>query len=224
MTLATAILLVGIFLLTSVGPGLAAQSAPQQDSAASAPVSQAPTAQPQTAPEATKPSSAQAPASKPKASTAKTTHHGKKVVPAAACDPPSANSNPPGSHPAVASPPPGGAQPSSTPEPPKNCPPAKIIVRQGGITEQSIQLAGSSAGDEATQKRNAANRMLATTDENLKKIAGRQLSAPEQDSVSQIRQFVSQSKSALAAGDLERAQTLAWKAKLLSDDLVNPQK
>jgi len=97
-------------------------------------------------------------------------------------------------------------------------------VLQGGITEQSIQLAGGSAGDEATQKRDAANRMLATTDENLKKIAGRQLSAPEQGSVSQIRQFVKDSKSALEAGDLERAQTLAWKAKLLSDDLLDPQK
>ena len=108
-------------------------------------------------------------------------------------------------------------------EAPKNCPPAKIVVQKGGITEQSIQLAGGSAND-GTQKRDTANRMLAATEDNLKKISGRQLSTEQQDSATQIRQFVNQSKSAMAAGDLERAQTLAWKAKLLSDDLVNPGK
>ena len=66
--------------------------------------------------------------------------------------------------------------------------------------------------------------MLTATEENLKTMEGRQLSTAQQDSASQIRQFVKQSKSALATGDLERAQTLAWKAKLLSDDLVNPGK
>jgi hypothetical protein len=35
---------------------------------------------------------------------------------------------------------------------------------------------------------------------------------------------VDQSKVALADGDVERGRTLAWKAKLLSDDLVTPQK
>jgi hypothetical protein len=97
-------------------------------------------------------------------------------------------------------------------------------VKQGGITEQSIQLAGGSAGGDSTHKKDDANRMLVATEENLKKIAGRQLSTAQQDSVSQIRQFVDQSKTAITAGNLERAQTLAWKAKLLSDDLLNPQK
>jgi hypothetical protein len=42
--------------------------------------------------------------------------------------------------------------------------------------------------------------------------------------VKQVRQFIDQSKTATAAGDLESARTLAWKAQLLSDELVNPQK
>jgi hypothetical protein len=33
-----------------------------------------------------------------------------------------------------------------------------------------------------------------------------------------------QSKAAMSQGDLERARTLAWKAQLLSDDLVKPEK
>ncbi len=66
--------------------------------------------------------------------------------------------------------------------------------------------------------------MLETTDANFKKIAGRQLNSNERDEVSQIRQFMSQSKTAADEGDLERARTLAWKAQLLSEDLVKPEK
>jgi len=42
--------------------------------------------------------------------------------------------------------------------------------------------------------------------------------------VTQIRQFMAQSKAAVADGDMERARTLAWKAETLSEDLVNPPK
>ena len=227
MTLAAAILFVGTFLLTSADPGLVAQSTPQSESSASAPATQQSTPQRQAEPDTTKPSSAQPTSTqatgKPKTSTAKKTQPKKKVVPAAACDPPPANSTPAGSDPATASPQPGAAPASSAPEATKPCPPPKIIVKQGGISEQSIQLAGGSPGAETKQKRESTTQMLATTEENLKKVAGSQLSTAQQDSVSQIRQFVNQSKSALAAADYERAQTLAWKAKVLSDDLVNPQ-
>lgn len=226
MTLAAAILIFGISSVTLVDPKLFAQSTPQSESSASSPTTQQQTPPRQGEPEATKPSSAQPPSTqatgKPKTSSAKKTPRKNKAVPAAACDPPAANSPPPGSDPPT-SPQPGDAQASSTPEATKPCPPPKIVVKQGGIAEQSIQLAGGSVGGEATQKRNAANQMLAATDENLKKISGRRLSIAEQGSVIQIRQFVDQSKSALTAGNLERAQTLAWKAKLLSEDLIKPQ-
>ena len=66
--------------------------------------------------------------------------------------------------------------------------------------------------------------MLESADANLKKIAGRQLSSNQQDLVNQIRQFMGQSKTSSEAGDLERARTLAWKAKLLSEELVKPEK
>jgi hypothetical protein len=97
-------------------------------------------------------------------------------------------------------------------------------VHEGGVTEQSIQLAGGSSGGETTQKRQSTNQMLTATEENLKKAEAIQLSAAQQNSVPQIRQFVEQSKKALQAADFERAQTLAWKAKVLSEDLVAPQK
>jgi predicted component of type VI protein secretion system len=229
MTLAAAILILGISSLTLVDPGLMARSAPRPGTSANAAVAQEQTAQHPTPPETTKPSSAQspsaqAPASNPKASTAKKVHSKKKGdPPAATCDPAPANSNTPGSTPATASPQPNGAQSSPATEAQKNCPPEKTIVRQGGITEQAIQLAGGSTDDQA-QKRDAANQMIAATEQNLYKLTGRQLSNAERDSVIQIRQFVDQSRTALTAGNLERAQTLAWKAKLLSQDLIDPKK
>jgi hypothetical protein len=228
MTLATTILFLSISSLTLVDPGLMARSAPPTDSSANAPVAQEQTAQHPTPPETTKPSSAQspgtqAPASNTKASPAKKVHHKKGVDPPTACDPAPANSNAQGSNPETASPQPGAAPSSAATDPPKNCPPEKTIVRQGGIPEQSIQLAGGSAGDQA-QKREAANQMIAATEQNLYRLTGRQLSNAERDSVIQIRQFVEQSRTALTAGNLERAQTLAWKAKLLSQDLLDPKK
>jgi len=65
--------------------------------------------------------------------------------------------------------------------------------------------------------------MLGITEGNLKKISARQLDSTQQATVAQIRQFIGQSRTALDAGDLERANTLAWKAELLSEDLLKPQ-
>jgi hypothetical protein len=66
--------------------------------------------------------------------------------------------------------------------------------------------------------------MLDTTEANLKKIGDRQLNTEQQDMVTQIHQFMTQSKAAVGDGDLERARTLAWKAQLLSEELVKPEK
>jgi len=87
-----------------------------------------------------------------------------------------------------------------------------------------VQLAGGAAGNQASHQRDTANQMLESTEANLKKIAGRQLSSNQQDMVNQIRQFMGQSKAAVDAGDLDRARTLAWKAQLLSEDLLKPEK
>ena len=117
------------------------------------------------------------------------------------------------------------AQSAKSDQAPKNCPPPpKIVVRQGGATEPSIQLAGGRVTGQASDQKNAAIQLLGQTEENLKKISGQQLSSEQQDTVTQIHQFMQQSKAAAANGDSERARNLAWKAELLSEDLVSPQK
>jgi hypothetical protein len=82
-----------------------------------------------------------------------------------------------------------------------------------------VQLVGGGGGDQTR----STNQLLESAQENLKKVDGHELSSTQQDSVTQIQQYVQQSKTAAAAGDSDRAHTLAWKAQLLSQELIKPQ-
>lgn len=112
---------------------------------------------------------------------------------------------------------------NSAPPAPKDCPPPpKTIVRHGGTTEPSIQLAGAPTNSQASHQRDVVNQLLGVTENNLKKVVGKQLNSTQQDTLSQARAFVQQSRDAIASGDLDRARTLAWKAETLSEDLIKP--
>jgi hypothetical protein len=65
----------------------------------------------------------------------------------------------------------------------------------------------------------STEQLLQSTEDNLKSIK-RALSLDEQSQVSQIRNFMAQSRSATAGSDSVRARNLALKAHLLSDELV----
>ena len=101
------------------------------------------------------------------------------------------------------------------------CAPPKKVVRNGGSKEPSIQLVEGTTAEQASHQR-STDQLATATEENLKKIAGRQLTPSQKEMVSQIKQFMEQSKTAVAAGDLERGHNLALKAHLLSDELVKP--
>lgn len=103
----------------------------------------------------------------------------------------------------------------------KPCPPAKKVVRDGGSDEPTIQLMGSTPAEQASRQR-STDELRAATEENLKQIEDRELSPTQRDMVSQIKQFMEQSKTAVASGDAERGHNLAMKARLLSDELVKP--
>jgi len=103
----------------------------------------------------------------------------------------------------------------------KPCPPPKKVIRNGGSSEPVEQLTGGTQAQQALQQ-HSTEELTATTEENLKKIAGLQLNPSQQDMVNQIKQFMEQSKAAAAAGDLDGAHNLAKKAQLLSEELVKP--
>jgi hypothetical protein len=104
----------------------------------------------------------------------------------------------------------------------KPCGPPKVVIKNGGSNEPVVALKGNTSEEQASQQRFTTEQLTTATEENLKKIAGRQLKPGEQDVVTQIKQFMEQAKSAVAAGDLARGRNLAMKARLLSDELVKP--
>lgn len=224
MTLAT-ILLIGIFCVAPAASSTAASdsglSAKQSDNSArpQSQGTQAQSAAPPTTPAtgSQSPTPATTPAPQDQTRKTKRTRHKKKLTGSNCNNTVAANQGAaPSSAPAAGKP---AAAASNAPAP---CPPVKVVVKQGGTSASGIELAGGATGNQASNQRDAANQMLGTTESNLKKIAGQQLSSDQQDMVKQIRQFMEQSKAAAADGDLERARTLAWKAQVLSEELVKP--
>jgi len=217
MTLAV-ILLVGVSLSSWVGsPPAASQppvfSIPQDQAGTAQPQSSATPAKTETSPQASLPATS---GSNPSAAPKRTRH--KRKVPSPNCESTSA--------PVVkteGSPTSEQSPAAANAAPPTNCPPKKVIVRQGGTTEPTIQLAGGPGGEQTPSQQDTASQLLGPTEENLKKIAGHQLTPDQQDMVNQVHQFMEQTKSAVAAGDLDRARTLAWKAQTLSEELAKPK-
>jgi len=98
--------------------------------------------------------------------------------------------------------------------------PTKTVVRNGSTADPEVQISPSLTEEQASHQRQNTTQLLASTDANLKKISGGQLSPSQQDVVKQIRSYTEQSKAAADAGDLQRAHNLAFKAHLLSAELV----
>lgn len=96
----------------------------------------------------------------------------------------------------------------------------KVIVRNGGAKEGTSQLSPGTGKEQQDHSRENTEQLLATTNSNLKNVAGRQLTPAQQSMVEEINTYVKQSKAAADAGDLSRAHTLAFKAHLLSDELA----
>ncbi|MGO9123895.1 MAG: hypothetical protein ACLP6G_03310 [Terriglobales bacterium] len=109
---------------------------------------------------------------------------------------------------------------SQPPAPDSAVGPTKKVVVNGGTADPTVDISPGVSQQQASQQRETTNGLLAKTNENLKIIESRSLNAGQQDTVKQIRNYVKQSKDASDDGDVQRAYTLANKARMLSTDLV----
>jgi hypothetical protein len=200
MTLA-AILVIYFFSLGGLGPAPQDQATPQAQTPPASNTNAAP------ASSTTQQNSTQ-PAPKPKPYP---TH--RKKTKTQDCATFSADPKSPDAKPASSSA--GSASAQATP-----CPPQKKIVKDGGMSEPTVQL--KSDTQNTSDQVSTTEQLRVATEDNLKKITGRELSASQQQTVAQIKLFMDQSKTAVAEGDAERGHNLAMKARLLSDELVNP--
>ena len=98
--------------------------------------------------------------------------------------------------------------------------PKKIVVREGGVDEPTAQIVTGMAPEAAARDRSEAELLLSTTSETLKEIAPREFNVDQQETVSQIQNYMKVARSALKEGDIPRAHTLAEKASLLANDLA----
>lgn len=114
--------------------------------------------------------------------------------------------------------------PASTGDKTKKKQKHKTIVRDGGTDETTVDLSPGPSPQQATRQTESTRQLLAATDANLRKIAGRQLSPSQQDTVKQIKSYMGQASKAETEGDAQRAHNLAVKASLLSADLAGPEK
>jgi hypothetical protein len=98
--------------------------------------------------------------------------------------------------------------------------PTKIVVREGGVDEPTAQIVTGMSPEAAARERSEAELLLSTTAETLNEIAPREFTVQQQETISQIHNYMDVARSALKEGDIPRAHTLAEKAALLADDLA----
>ena len=111
--------------------------------------------------------------------------------------------------------------------PPKPVAPRRTTEASGETeSEQAARPAAPqispqlSATDQAAYQRKTGED-AAAAEKNLQQTSGKQLNAAQQDLVAKITSFLSQSQDASKEGDWARAQNLAQKARLLSDELIS---
>src|SRR5258708_15077726 len=95
-----------------------------------------------------------------------------------------------------------------------------MVGGEGGASDPGAELAPGLTAGEASRQRHNAEQLLSATQDKLKGLAGRAMDARKQETLEQIRNYMEGARSALKEGDVRRANTLAQKAHLLSDDLV----
>jgi hypothetical protein len=98
--------------------------------------------------------------------------------------------------------------------------PKKIVVREGGANEPAEQIVPGMTPAETTRQRHNAESWLISTDAQLKQLANRKLNPQQQETVAQIHNYRDGARQSLEEGDVQRASTLAEKAHLLADDLL----
>lgn len=96
----------------------------------------------------------------------------------------------------------------------------KRVVRNGSATDPTTQISPSLPQQQASSQRQSTNSLLSAAETNLKNLSGAQLNTSQEEMVKQVHTYMEQSKAAVEAGDLERANNLAIKAQLLSAELV----
>lgn len=111
-------------------------------------------------------------------------------------------------------------KPAPPAQPPAGDTPTKTVIRNGSTVDPGVQISTGGTEEQVSRQKKSTTQLLQRTEANLRKISVRQLDAGQQDTVKQIRMYLGQAKAAVDSGDLQRAHNLAFKANLLSAELL----
>jgi len=98
--------------------------------------------------------------------------------------------------------------------------PRKVVVREGGLDEPTAQIVTGMSAEEANRQRQDTEQLLKSAEETLRRTDPHTFGARQQETVSQIHNYMAGAQSALKEGDIARAHTLAVKAGLLAEDVA----
>jgi hypothetical protein len=107
---------------------------------------------------------------------------------------------------------------NSTSQPASNTPPATQQQAANGITPEVSAIGQLSSGEPADVRAQTVS-SLTDTEHKLNTL-NRKLSDQEEKTSTQIREYIKQAKTALDSNDLDGANNLATKAKLLLNELT----
>ncbi len=126
--------------------------------------------------------------------------------------------------PEIVNPKPGPPKKRSSKKPGRKHPDRKsngiVVVRNGGTSNSQGPISSGITVQQAPEQLKKTNSLLKATASNLQVISGKELNPSQQEMVKQIRSYMQQSKNAAVAGDVQGANNLAFKAHLLSEELV----
>lgn len=94
------------------------------------------------------------------------------------------------------------------------------VATNGTADASPIGQLSSTGEDSTSQGRDGIERLISDTESGLNNIVKRTLSKEEQDTTAQIKTFLAKARQSLSENDLDGAQTLATKAKVLLAELT----
>lgn len=101
--------------------------------------------------------------------------------------------------------------------------PSRKIVRNGSTHDPELDFAPTVTEAQASKQRQDIEHLLQLAEANVKQASARPLTLAQEDTVGQIKLYMDQAKRATDDGDLQRAHNLAFKAQLLSNELMRQQ-
>jgi len=114
-------------------------------------------------------------------------------------------------------PPPPRTRPRTTPHPPE---PEPAATEPAAPRPEPPRISPRYTAAEEVALREQTNRSIAKAEANLQRVGGRRLNATQNDMAEKIRGYLGQAREAAQSGDWLRAQTLASKAEVLSEELI----